>query len=358
MHIVVFDAEPWERDTFDRWKQNHTVKVSTHPLRRASSGFYPDAEIISVFVYSRVDADVLNAMPQLKLITTRSTGTDHIDLAECARRGILVCNVPDYGRNTVAEHVFALLLALSHRIIEASDRTRRGDFSTRDLQGFDLFDKTMGIIGTGKIGTETIRIARGFGMHVLANDIFPSTEKANRYGFHYVTLAALLENSDVVSLHVPATEQTHQLLGASEFERMKQDAVLINTARGDVVDIRALAQALASGKLAGAGLDVLPHEPVIREEAELLRAVYERQHDLGVLLANEVLCHMRNVVVTPHSAFNTKESVQRILETTHENIAHFLEGQAQHVVMSPSPEAIQLPPANEGDGPAAEPDGN
>lgn len=358
MQIVVFDTEPWERDSFDRWKAHHAVKISTHPLKRPSSSFYPDAEIVSVFVYSKVDADVLDAMPKLKLIASRSTGTDHIDVVECNRRGVLVCNVPDYGRNTVAEHVFALLLALSHRIVEASDRTRRGDFSTRDLQGFDLYDKTIGVIGTGKIGTETIRIAHGFGMHVIANDIFPSPEKAQKLGFEYVTLSALLENADIVSLHVPATAQTKQMLGTPEFTKMKTGAVLINTARGELVDTRALAQALARGKLTGAGLDVLPHEPTIREEAELLRAVYERQHDLGALLANEVLCHMRNVIVTPHSAFNTKEAVKRILESTHDNILHFLENRPQNIVYAEAPQAIVLPSGQDGEGTPSTPNGS
>jgi D-lactate dehydrogenase len=169
-------------------------------------------------------------------------------------------------------------------------------------------------------------------MDVVAFDIEPDEEAAKQLDFRYASMDELLAGSDVVSLHVPANEKTRHLISRDAFEKMKDGAVLINTARGDVVDTRALVRALAEKKLSAAGLDVLPEEPVIREEAELLRSVYEQRHDLTTLLANHVLVHMRNVVVTPHSAFNTREAVQRILDTTVENIQAFAHGDPINVV--------------------------
>jgi D-lactate dehydrogenase len=232
----------------------------------------------------------------------------------------------------VAEHVFALLLAISHKIPEASDRTRKGDFASTGLMGFDLHGKTLGVIGTGNIGRSVIRIAGGFGMRVLAHDVEPDQELARALDFDYVPLADLLEEADVVTLHVPGTEQTHHLLGSDEIARMKQGAVLINTARGNLVEVEALLHGLADGRLAGAGLDVLPEEPAVREEAELLRAVFRDEHDLSTLLADHVLLRMRDVVITPHSAFRTREAVGRIVETTRDNIAAFESGEPQNVV--------------------------
>lgn len=268
----------------------------------------------------------------MKLIATRSTGVDHIDLESCAEQGIQVANVPSYGENTVAEHVFALLLAISHHLIEAVDRTRRGDFSQAGLGGFDLQGKTLGVVGVGSIGRHTARIARGFGMEVVAFDLKPDEAVASEIGFRYVDFKEVLCRSDVLTLHVPATKETRHMIAKDEFDDMKDGAVLINTARGSVVDVRSLLGALSTGKVAAAGLDVLPEEPVIREESELLRSAFSREHDLESLLADHILLRLRNVLITPHSAFNSKEAVQRILATTRENIDVFVAGAPQNVV--------------------------
>jgi D-lactate dehydrogenase len=334
MKITIFDIEDWEREGFERLAGEHDLTLLAEPLSPENAGQHSDAEVVSGFVYSSFGDQVMEQLSSLKLIATRSTGFDHIPLEACRERGIAVCNVPTYGSNTVAEHVFGLLLTISHKLEEAIDRTRKGDFSPKGLQGFDLQGKTMGIVGTGDIGRETIRIAKGFGMDVLAFDVAPDEEAASQLGFRYVAMDELLANSDVVSLHVPASEKTRHLISRGEFEKMKDGAVLINTARGDVVDTKALVRALAEQKLSAAGLDVLPEEPVIREEAELLRSVYEQRHDLTTLLANHVLVHMRNVVVTPHSAFNTREAASRILDTTLANIRAFAAGEPINVVSS------------------------
>jgi D-lactate dehydrogenase len=332
MKIVVFEAEQWEQSAFAQFEQMHEVVFSAEALSAENAGQYADAAIISTFIYSQLDRDVLQQFSRLKMIATRSTGFDHIDTDYCAEQGVTVANVPSYGKNTIAEHAFALLLALSHRLIDVVDRTRRGDFSSKGLQGFDLRGKTIGVIGTGDIGEYAIRIAHGFGMEVLAFDVKPSHELASELGFRYVDLPELLANADIITLHVPANPATHHLLADDEFAQMKDGVILINTARGNVVDVQALVRALAEGKIAAAGLDVLPEEPVIREEAELLRSVSEREHNRDALLADHILLRLPNVIVTPHSAFNTREAVGRILDTTTANIAAFVRGEPQNVV--------------------------
>lgn len=333
MKIYVLEVESWERDAFQSLADDHGLHFSQEALGPQNAERFADAEAVSTFIYSTLDRQVLDAMPNLKLIASRSTGVDHIDLDACRERGITVCNVPSYGMNTVAEHVFALLLAISHHMEEAIDRTRKGQFSPRGLQGFDLQGKTLGVVGTGDIGKAAIRIAKGFGMEVVASDPRPDEAAARDLGFRYLAQDALLEASDIVTLHVPGNEKTRDLISGPEFERMKDGVILINTSRGSVIDHRALAKALAEGKVAAAGLDVLPEEPVVREEAELLRSIYEQRHPLDSLLAGQVLTNMRNVVVTPHSGFNTREAVQRILETTVENLEAFAAGAPRNLAM-------------------------
>lgn len=341
--MVLFETEPREIPIFEPLETGHALAHVERPLDRESAGAHADAEVLSTFIFSRLDREVLERMPALRLIATRSTGFDHIDLEYCATRGIAVANVPSYGENTVAEHVFALLLAISHRLPEAMERAQRGHFSPQGLQGFDLAGKTLGVIGTGRIGQHVIRIARGFQMRVLAHDAHPAPRLTAELGFHYTDLSTLYGEADVISLNVPSLPETRHMLSSRAFAQMKDGVVVINTARGDLIDTRALIQALTSGKVAAAGLDVLPDEPLIREEAELICSIYCEKHDLRDLVANHVLLRMKNVVVTPHSAFNTREAVRRIAETTVENIQAFAEGRPQNLVAM----SIAAPPQSE-----------
>jgi D-lactate dehydrogenase len=236
---------------------------------------------------------------------------------------------------TVAEHVFALLLTISHRMRDALERARSGRFTPEGLEGFDLFGKTIGVIGTGNIGRHVVRIARGFGMTVLAFDVRPQPRLAEEYGFTYTSMRELLARSDIVTLHVPAPPQAGFLIDARAIDGMKRGAILINTARGSLADAAALIQALRNGQLAAAGLDVLPSEPLIREEAELISSIYREETDIRDLVADHVLLNMPNVVVTPHSAFNTREAIGRIVATTVANIDAFLGGHPINVVTKP-----------------------
>lgn len=326
MNIVVFDADPWERDAFEPLADHHELSITADPLDEHTAAEHAGADVVSSFIYSSLTRDVLRQFDDLGLIATRSTGVDHVDAGFCKQHHIAVSNVPSYGSNTVAEHTFTLLLAVARRLVDAVDRTRRGDFSPRGLRGFDLHGKTLGVVGAGDIGRHAARIGVGLGMDVLAFDIQQDEHAAEEIGFRYVSLDELLKRSDVVTVHVPASDKTKGMIGQREFGLMRSHAVLINTARGDVVEVEPLVDALAHGRIAGAGLDVLPQEPVIREEAELYRSIYEERNNLQKLLADHVLVNMPNVVVTPHSAFNTREAVERILQTTVNNITAFTKG--------------------------------
>jgi D-lactate dehydrogenase len=332
MKIVVFEGSGRDRVVFGRFAEHHELVFDDDQLTAENAGDYADADIISPFIYSELDGAVLDQLKALKLIATRSTGYEHIDIARCEERGIVVSNVPRYGEATVAEHVFALLLALSHHIVEAANRVQRGEFSLQGLLGFDLHGKTIGVIGTGAIGRHVVRIAKGFQMHVVAFDAKRDEEAAKQLGFAYVDLDELLQNADIISLHVPAATSTYHMIGQREFAIMKNGVVVINTSRGSVIDSQALLRAVAIGRVAAAGLDVLEEEPVIREEAELLSSVYTREHDLATILSDVVMMRLKNVIITPHSAFHTKEAVDQILDTTADNIAAFLTGAPQNVV--------------------------
>ncbi len=255
--------------------------------------------------FGRVTRQVLDRLPNLKLIVTRSAGYDHIDLTEAARRGIPVCNVPDYGAHMIAELAFGLLLAVARNIARGDERYRRERrFSDDGLRGIELCGKTLGVIGTGRIGLHSIRIANGFGMKIIAHDICENKTAAQELGFEYVPLEHVLTRSDAITLHVQLNGTSHHLINASRLALMKPGAILINTSRGAVVDTQALIAALRSGRLGGAGLDVLEDE----------RTTY---HDLAGL----------NVVVTPHLGWYTDGAVARILEITLDNVAAFIRGE-------------------------------
>ena len=290
-------------------------------------------EILSNFIGYPVSSETLKQFPNLKYITTRSTGYDRIDLEACAERGILVSNVPTYGENTVAEFAFALLLALSRKIFPGVKRVReQGLFATEGLQGFDLQGKTLGVIGTGHIGTYVIKIAKGFGTNVVAFDPYSKAELATQFGFSYVLLEDLLKSSNVISLHVPYMPATHHLINAKNIGLCKKGAAIINTACGGLIETPALASALKSGQIAGAGLDVLEEEGFVKDEGHMLAEGHPNELQLKTILADHELMYMGNVLVTPHNAFNTKEALQRILDKTIINIQSFVAGKPINLV--------------------------
>ncbi|MFZ5862348.1 MAG: hydroxyacid dehydrogenase [Nitrospirota bacterium] len=324
--IIFLEVESWEQEFLMKSCPSHWQgRFYPEEADRIDPEKISDAEILSVFIYSDLDAAFLSRLPHLKMIATRSTGYDHIDVAYCRERGIMVCTVPTYGTNTVAEHAFALILSLSRKIYPARERTVRGEFSFHGLQGFDLMGKTLGVIGTGQIGRHVIRIANGFQMRVLAYDARPEPSLADLLAFRYADLNELLSRADVISLHCPLTPETRHLIGRDQFQRMKRGVLLINTARGGLVDTEELLRALEEGIVGGAGLDVLEEEEAIREERELLSARFDEER-LRSVVRNHILLKRDDVIITPHIAFNSREAVERILITTLDNIAGFLEG--------------------------------
>jgi len=335
MRIAFFEVEYWEEEYLKEKLSGHQLKFSNEKLSLENAAQIKDFDALSVFIYSKIDEQIIQAIPNLKLVTTRSTGFDHIDIDVCKKRGITVCNVPSYGENTVAEHTFALILSLSRNMCKACIRRFEQDFSIEGLEGFDLKGKTIGVVGTGQIGLHVIRIAKGFGMNVVAYDVRQNKLLSEVLEFEYVTLEDLLARSDVITLHVPYMKATHHLMNKDTFKLVKRGAILINTARGSIVDTEALIDALDKKILAGAGLDVFEGEEVIKEEKQLL---YEPKNleVLASLVKDHILLSKDNVVFTPHIAFYSKEALERILETTVENIAAFVSGKPQNVVQ-PNP---------------------
>jgi D-lactate dehydrogenase len=332
MKIAFLELHEWEEKYLrQRLDRAHEMVVIREVLEDKHLAKMADAEVVSPFIYSKLDAAWLAKLPKLKLIATRSTGFDHVDTTECAKRGITMCNVPSYGENTVAEHTFALVLALSRKVHEAFVRVRAGNFSLDGLRGFDLKDKTIGVVGAGHIGLHVIRIARGFGMQVLAFDVRRDNFLAEVLGFEYAELNDLLGRSDIITLHAPYNKLTHHLINRDNVGKIKRGAILINTARGGLVDTDALLKALDNGILAGAGLDVLEGEEAIYEESALLGDAVNPER-LRQAIQNHVILKHPNVVFTPHNAFNSQEALERILETTAENIAAFAAGRPKNVI--------------------------
>lgn len=294
----------------------------------------PDAEVISVFVNHTVSREFIEKMPRLRLIAARSTGFNNIDLEAAADHDVTVVNVPNYGENTVAEHAFALLLALARKLTQTIEVTKDGVYQPSALSGFDLKGKTLGVVGVGRIGQHSARIGKGFGMNIVGFDPFEKPEIAEEIGFRYAPLSEVLAVSDVVTLHVPLTPENVHLIDADAIASMKPGAVLINTARGELVDTNALIAALENGHVAGAGLDTVEGEQFLSEEIEI-NAILDRRITKDTLInlaETEMLLRMPQVLLTPHSAYNTVEAVGRINAITADNIIKFWYGETPNKV--------------------------
>ena len=309
----------------------HEVRGSRHVLDVSTVD--DRTEVLSVMVHSPVGSRELGRLKNLRMIATRSTGFDHIDLRGAKKRGITVSNVPAYGSNTVAEHTFALILSLTRKVHVAYMRTMHGEFDLMGLMGSDLMGKTLGVVGAGKIGQHVVRIGKGFGMRVVAFDPFADAHLGEVLGFEMLAFEELLRRSDIVALCCPLTDATRHLMDRAAFSRMKKGSMLINTARGAVVDAGALLWALSEGIVGGAGLDVLEDEEVMPEDALVAEIASKRgRARIEQIAENLALMRHPNVVVTPHMAFYSREALRRILETTAANIRAFAAGSPINVV--------------------------
>ncbi|HIH39864.1 TPA: NAD(P)-binding domain-containing protein [Candidatus Woesearchaeota archaeon] len=324
MKIAFFETEDWEQEIIKRELKSHELAFFNRHFEEKDVSRLQDTDILAVFIYSKITKNVINKLPNLKMIAAMSTGYDNIDVEHCRKKGILVANVPAYGENTVAEHTFALILALSRKLFPSIKRTHELQMFETDegLRGFDLKGKIIGIIGLGNIGKHVARIAKGFEMKILACTRHPDKNLVRELGIKIVSFDSVLRNSDIISLHVPYCKETHHMVDKNAISKMKHGAILVNTARGGVVDTDALVKGLETGKIAGAALDVLEGENEIKEEKQLLHRKF-RESVKRVMLNDHLLMKMNNVIITPHNAFNSKEALLRIINTTIENIIQF-----------------------------------
>lgn len=328
MEILFYETEDWEEEYIKHRLTGHNLI-----FEKSSKITHKEAEILSFGVNLPAHQDFLKNFPKLKYISARSTGYDNIDAKFCKEKGIQASNVPAYGENTVAEFTFSLILTLSRKVYSAIKRVKDyGNFSAKGLDGFDLQGKTLGVIGTGRIGSKVVKIAKGFGMHVVAYDSKENRSLSQELAFDYLPLDEVLKQSDIITLHAPYNHTTHYILNKENLMLCKKGALLINTARGGLVETEGLIKALEIGILAGAGLDVLEEEGFVKDELHMLYNGHPNLEQLKTVLADHKLMQMENVIVTPHTAFNTKEARIRILDATIANIRGFINGRPINLI--------------------------
>ncbi len=328
--IVYFETEGWEREIIDGTFPE--AELVSEKLTVENVTKYKDAQIISSFIYSDLSKQVLEQLPQLECIATRSTGYDHIDLDYCNNHDITVCNVPEYGSNTVAEHTFALILGLTRKIYESVNQAKQINFDHTQIRGTDLFGKTIGIIGLGKIGINVLRIAHGLRMKIVVYNRSQDADLQQRYGFEYVDIDTLLTRADIITLHLPLVPETKHLINQENILRMKKGSYIVNTARGGLIQTEALIKGLNEGILEGVALDVLEEEKELTEEAAILSPQFQKEADMKTLIMDHYLMTHPKVIITPHNAFNSTEALSRIEHTTIDNIKSFLQGNPTNTV--------------------------
>lgn len=331
--VAVFEANSKEKRYLKKlFDKSFEVYFYPDPVNDENSGLVKDADIISPFIYSEITGKVIKGAKKLKLIATRSTGFNHIDIQAAKEKNVSVSNVPYYGENTVAEHTFALILALSRNLHKAYVRTIRNDFTLEGLRGFDLKGKTLGVIGAGSIGVHVIKIAKGFGMNVIAFDARENHILTELLDFKYVSLDDLLSGSDIITLHCPYNSHTHHLINTANIDKVKKGTLFINTARNGIIEPKALYYAIENKIFGGAGLDVFEGEELLKEENQMLTKNVSLEH-LEAILKRNILLRNENVIITPHMAFDSAEAIERIMDTTVENIKCFLNGRNYHKVI-------------------------
>lgn len=317
--VAFFDTKEYDKDLFDEYNKKYGYEITylesklnseTAPLAR---GF----DVVCIFVNDVVDEKTIEILKEcnVKLIALRCAGFNNVDVKKL--EDLTVVRVPEYSPYAVAEHAAALILSLNRKIYKAYQRTKKYNFTLNGLLGFDIYGKTVGVVGAGKIGKAFINIMNGFGCRVIAYDKFQDEKTAKEMNFEYVDLDTLYRESDIISLHCPLTDENYKMINEESLDKMKEGVILINTSRGKLIDTKSLIKKLEEGKIGGLGLDVYEDE----EEFFLndMSNSYIRDEELSVLLT------MPNVVVTSHQAFFTKEALNKIALDTCENIKEFFE---------------------------------
>ena len=322
--IVFFGAKSYDRESFDKVNEKFGFELKyfkAHPTLDNVS-LTQGATAVCVFVNDPVNADIVRAMADhgVKLIALRCAGYNNVDLQAAAEGGIRVVRVPAYSPHAIAEYALALMLAADRHIPRAVTRTRDGNFSLQGLLGFDLYGKTLGVIGTGKIAKVLVRMLSGFGMTILGYDPYPDEEFALVNAMQYVSLDELFQRSDIITLHCPLTPETRYVINAESIAKMKDGVMIVNTGRGQLIDTNALIEGLKTRKIGSAALDVYEEEG---------NYFYEDTSD--AVIVDDTLARLlsfNNVYVTSHQAFFTREALHNIANTTLRNVKDFVEGKS------------------------------
>ena len=323
--IAFFDTKPYDQIHFENILDQYNITIKYFPVKLGAdtAALAAGFDGVCVFVNDNVDSETVGILAKagVKLIALRCAGYNNVDF-KAAWEKIHVVRVPSYSPHAVAEHAIALLMALNRKTHKAYFRIRDGNFTLSGLEGFDLFGKTAGVIGTGQIGRITAEILKGFGMKVIASDPFPNNSWAEKKGISYVERDELLRSADVVSLHCPLTAENHHLINTAVLSSMKKNAIIINTGRGALIDTKALIEALKNNTIGGAGLDVYEEED----------AYFFEDHSAHII-QDDVLARLLtfpNVLITSHQAFLTEEALSAIAKTTLNNIRDFFEKNELH----------------------------
>lgn len=322
MKIAFFSAKPYDKTFFNKYNETYGFELEfweTHLGPHVVNAISEGTEVVCVFVNDKLTAEVINIMASkgVKVIALRCAGFNNVDLETAKKHGIRVCRVPAYSPEAVAEHAVAMLLTLNRKTHKAYNRVREQNFSLNGLLGFNLHGRTVGIIGTGKIGKAFIKIMLGFGCHILAYDIFED-ETLKTAGVKYLPFDEVLAQSDIISLHCPLTEDNHYLINESSIAKMKKGVTIINTSRGGLIHTHDVIQALKSGHIAYLGIDVYEQE----------ENLFFKDLSAAVIENDEIqrLMSFSNVLVTGHQAFFTEEALSQIASITLNSIDHLING--------------------------------
>lgn len=336
MKIVYFDVEHYEEEYL---RNNNEGKYKYILEKNALNDLSPlkpeyvDADVISVFTTSRVNAQVLKQFKKLKLIALRSVGFNHIDMEYCRENHIVVENSPNYGNQSVAEFALALLMDVLRKVTISYLGYKDTKVYPSCLMGLELQGKTMGIVGLGAIGSTFAKISYGLGMKILGFDKVENENLKKNLGVVYTDFETLLKESDFISIHAPMNQENYHMFNEDSFNKMKSNAILINTGRGELIDTSALFNALVNKKILGAGLDVLENEQTITDVDYMIGINRLDKSILKQTIINSRLFQLDNVILTPHIAYNTEEAIQRILSTTMDNIQQFGVGNIQNYIL-------------------------
>ena len=331
--MLIFDYKDAEKKFFKRHQfHDFDIEFFESSLNETTVGNLPQeikdtASVISVFITSEITPTILEQFPNLMIISTRSTGYDHIDIDACCNKNIKVLNVENYGAHSVVQYTFALMLALVRRLIPALNDSHAFKFDINNYVGRELNALTLGVIGTGAIGASVCKIAHAFGMRILAFDYLQKPELTRDYHVEYTEKETIYKEADIITLHVPLTKETQHIITKRELALMKHTAIIINTARGELIESEDLYNALLNKNIAGAGLDVTECEKISLGYGDITEKLENSDKEcISKVIITRRLNQLNNVIITPHVAYNTQDSINRILSVTFDSIKDCLQG--------------------------------